>query len=62
MSVDRMKLLSPQEVAEILGVKTSTLATWRSQERELYKFVGVGRLVKYRREDVEEYIAQRQKR
>jgi excisionase family DNA binding protein len=62
MSVENMRLLSPAEVAEILGVKESTLATWRSQGRELCRFVPVGRLVKYRREDVEEYIAERSKR
>ena len=33
--VDYSKLLTPQEVAQILGCSVGTLANWRSQEKAL---------------------------
>ena len=51
-------LLSPQEVAEFLGVPVASLQTWRAGRRgpRVYK---VGRHVRYRRADVERWLAQR---
>jgi excisionase family DNA binding protein len=51
------RLLSAQEVADFLGVPTSTLYGWR------YKGEGprgfrVGRHVRYRREDVDAWLEQ----
>lgn len=46
-------LLTPQEVAERLGVSTTTLSTWRSTKRYPQPYVKVGRLVRYRLADVE---------
>ena len=53
-------LLTPSETARILGVRTDTLTVWRSTKRypEL-KFIKVGRLVRYRPEDVERFLESR---
>ncbi|MGN6219521.1 MAG: helix-turn-helix transcriptional regulator [Microbacterium sp.] len=51
-------LLSPREAAELIGLAPSTLANWRSSERPgAPTYVKLGRLVKYRRADVEDWIA-----
>lgn len=49
-------LLEPGEVAEILGVAPQTLASWRATKRYDLPFVKIGRLCKYRPEDVEAFI------
>lgn len=45
------KLLTPAEAAEILVIPVSTLNAWRAQRIEL-PYVRIGRLVRYRQEDV----------
>jgi len=51
-------LMDPSEVGEYLGVPTGTLANWRYQGRGP-AFVRVGRHVRYRAEDVGEWLAKR---
>ena len=51
-------LLSRQEAAEILGLKPQTLAAWACQngpDRDL-PVIKIGRLARYRREDIERFI------
>lgn len=55
---DLSVLMDPTEVSQYLGVPTGTLANWRYQRRGP-AFVRVGRHVRYRAEDVAEWIAQR---
>ena len=45
--------------AEVLGVKPSTLAVWRSTGRYRLPYLKVGRLVKYRISDLAEFLARR---
>ena len=52
-------LISPDEVAEILGVATQTLAIWRCARRYGLPFVRVGRLIRYRKADVEAWLTAR---
>lgn len=58
-------LLTPEQVAEQLGVEVSTLAVWRCQgdscvdRRGGPKFIRIGGLIRYRSSDVEFYISQR---
>lgn len=47
------------QAANVLGVKTSTLAVWRSTGRYNLPFFKVGRLVKYRISDLAEFLASR---
>ncbi len=59
MSITFPQLLTPNEVASILGVTPQTLAIWRSTKRYSLPFVKTGRLVKYRDVDVEKFIESR---
>ena len=53
------KLLTPHEVAEVLGVNVETLNVWRATQRYSLKYVKSGRLVRYRQQDVEDFIESR---
>jgi len=53
------KLLTPDEVAEKLGVTPHTLAVWRTTGRYDLAYVKVGRLVRYREGAVQRFIENR---
>lgn len=55
------KLLTADEVAEILGVTPHTLAVWRSTGRYALRYVKSGRLVRYRAADLDNFIQRRTK-
>lgn len=55
----RPTLLTPQDVADRLGVSTTTLATWRCTKRYPLAYVKVGRLVRYRAGDVDTFEIER---
>jgi len=52
-----VRLLTPKEAAEFLCVPEGTLAQWRSQRRGPAFLKLEDRLVRYRRSDLERYIA-----
>lgn len=45
-------LLTPSQAAQKIGVSPQTLANWRCTKRYDVPFVQVGRLVRYRAEDI----------
>lgn len=49
-------LLTPQQAAEFLGVTIGTLAVWRCTKRYPLPFVKIGRRVKYRLNDLNDFI------
>lgn len=51
----KTNLLTPQDVANRLGVSITTLATWRCTKRYPLAYLKVGRLVRYRIGDVEAF-------
>lgn len=51
-------LINRREAAEFLGVAESTLAFWKCVGRYNLKYIKIGRLVKYRISDLEEFIEQ----
>ena len=53
------KLLTPNEVSDILGVTTHTLAVWRSEGRYNLPYIKTGRLVRYQEQDVQKFIEDR---
>ena len=53
------RLLTPDDVSRILGIKVQTLAAWRCRKRYRLPFVRSGRLVRYRASDVDEFIRRR---
>lgn len=56
MSVLASPLLSRVEAAEFLGVKEQTLAAWATTGRYDLPYIRVGRLTKYRRSDLEQFL------
>jgi len=52
-------LLNEEETARYLGLRPQTLATWRSSRRYALPYIRVGRAIRYRREDVEKFLAGR---
>ena len=50
-------LLTPKQAADTLGIPVSTLARWRTEHRELI-YIHVGRVIRYRPEDLREWIQQ----
>ena len=55
----RPKLLTEAEAADYLGVKPQTLCAWRCTKRYSLPYIKVGRLVRYRPEDVEAFLESR---
>jgi excisionase family DNA binding protein len=53
------ELLTRNQAAQYLGVTPNTLAVWACTHRYNLPFVKIGRLVKYRRADLEDFIARR---
>ncbi len=53
-------LLSTADAAEFLHVKAGTLEVWRSSGRYGLKFLKIGRCVRYRRADLESWLASRE--
>jgi len=49
-------LLGPAGAAPYIGVQEQTLAVWRSTGRYGLPFIKVGRLVKYRRSDLDAFL------
>jgi excisionase family DNA binding protein len=49
-------LLTREQAANYLGVKTSTLAVWACTKRYNLPFVKIGRLCKYRLDVLEEFV------
>jgi len=51
------ELMTRQEVAQLLEIKTQTLAKWASTKRYDLPYIKVGKAVRYRRSDVDYYLA-----
>ncbi len=50
------QLLTADDVAEILGVSTSTLAKWRQTGNPELRFLRVNGRIRYRESDVEQFL------
>jgi predicted site-specific integrase-resolvase len=50
------KLLTAEQVAQVLGVKPDTLAAWRCRRTVPLPFVKVGKRVMYDEDDLAEFI------
>lgn len=51
--------MSPDEAAAYLGVEPSTLAIWRCTKRYPLPYIKVGRLVRYRKTDLDAFLRSR---
>ena len=54
------ELLTEDQAAELLGVSPDTLSVWRSTRRYDLTFIKIGRLVRYRRRDVDAWLQSRE--
>lgn len=52
-------LLDSAEISQIINVAEGTLAVWRSTGRYDLPYIKVGRLVRYRRADIEAWLDRR---
>ena len=59
MAVYTSPLLTRKQAAEYLGVETETLHNWACTKRYNLKFYKVGRLAKYRIEDLNAFLSER---
>ena len=50
------QLLTPAEVAEMLGIKEQTLTSWRCRGSQELDYIRVGRCIRYRPEAIEDYL------
>ena len=50
-------LMKPEQAAEYLQITPSTLSVWRSTNRQKLAYVKVGGHVRYRRSDLDQFIA-----
>ena len=57
--METIKLWSPEEVAEVLGVSKQTLAVWRCEQRYTLPYIKVGSRVRYRPADVQQFMTAR---
>jgi excisionase family DNA binding protein len=58
-SAGREPLMTPEQVAQQFNVEPKTLAMWRSTRRQPLPFVKLGGMVRYRPEDVDQFIQSR---
>lgn len=49
-------LISPEQAADYLNVSTATLANWRCLGTPNVPYLRIGRSIKYRRSDLDDYI------
>lgn len=50
------ELLTRNEAAQLLGIKTQTLAKWASVKRYDLPYIKVGKSVRYKRSDIAAYL------
>ena len=57
-SLVRSDLLNTEQAATYLGVTSRTLEVWRCTKRHAIPYIKVGRLVKYRKAELDHWLAQ----
>lgn len=60
LSKDRVELLTRPAAADYLGLKPQTLAAWATLGRYGLRYIKCGRLVRYRRSDLDAFLASRE--
>jgi len=58
-SIFKTNLMTPEQVAEYLGIEVETLNVWRCTKRYNLPYTKIGRLVRYRADDVEAFVTSR---
>lgn len=60
ISSGRAPLLTERQAAEFLNIKPGTLACWRVTKRYPLPYIKIGRSVRYRLSDLEEFATARE--
>ena len=55
-AIARITLLRPKRAAQLLGVTEGSLAVWRCTKRYPLRFIKVGRHIRYRLQDIEDFL------
>jgi len=58
-NLNHERLFSRSEASTYLGVSTKTLAMWASTRRYDLPMIKIGRLAKYKKSDLDQFIARR---
>jgi excisionase family DNA binding protein len=53
------RFLNTSAAAEYIGIKEQTLNNWRATKRQIIPFTRIGKLVRYRVEDLDAWLASR---
>jgi hypothetical protein len=51
-----VRLLTPKEAARFLGIRAQTLAVWRCNGTRALRYIQIGRLIRYRFEDLVDFV------
>ena len=54
--MDDDKLLSNEEAAAYLGIKTNTLTIWRTTKRFEIPYIQIGRKIRYKKSDLDKFL------
>jgi excisionase family DNA binding protein len=54
--MNKVQLITPEQAADYLGVSTRTLANWRSLGFPNIPYSKIGRCIRYRLADLDDYI------
>lgn len=57
--IEQLELLTPAQMAQVLGVSVGTLAVWRCTKRYPLPYIKVGRSVRYNRAHGYDFLAAR---
>ena len=50
-------LMTPRDAAVYIGVKINTLAVWRMTNRYGLRYLKLGKAIRYRKDDLDEWLA-----
>jgi len=57
--IRKNELITREEAAALLGIKPDTLAIWASTKRYALPYIKIGRSVRYKLSDVQQFIESR---
>ena len=56
---EKTKLLTPEEVSQIIGITPESLSVWRCTARYQIPYIKIGSRVRYRESDIMNWLNQR---
>jgi hypothetical protein len=56
MNIELEHLLTDDQASAIIGIKPETLRQWRTRRKKPLRYVRAGRTIRYRPQDIKEFI------